>query len=840
MTTARALPRAAKWYARRSYRVFALRARDKAPATAHGLHDATTDERKIATMWADPQHNVAIATGAESGLVVLDVDGDEGEASLAQFEAQHGLLPLTAAARTGRGRHLYFAHPGAPVRNSAGRLGPGLDVRADGGYVVAPPSVHPSGRVYAWLEGQRPDQTAPAPLPAWLAERLIDRPAPQFGAAAPRTSDVDAYARSALERECGAVATAQPGTRNARLNEAAYSLGQLVAGGALAEDVARSSLMAAAVGCGLGEHEAERTIASGLAAGAKQPRTVPAPKVRHDSDVGRVARLRSVTVEGGACEADAEWPEPIPLGSETEPTPFPLAALPMWLREWAEAEAEATQTPVDMAAMLALAVLATACQRCMVVRALDGWTEPLCIYVVTALPPGNRKSAVMHDVTEPLAAYERDEACRLARDIVDSEDTLAATRKRLERAIQSAASAQGPERLASDQNMHDARAELTAAERGVVRAPRLTCGDTTQEGLARLLAQHDECMSMIDAEGCGPLAIMAGRYTDGQSVIDLYLRAHAGDQYRCDRKGSDPIALTRPRLTMALTIQPDVLRQLGERREMRGLGLLARILWCVPESTVGRRCARPEPMPERVRDAYARHVRMLLELSRREDGDPHTLRLAAAADAELRTLIEHLEPQLGPGGQLQHMADAAAKLAGAVMRLAGLLHAAEHLIAPWATEVSVDTMRRAVMIGEYVLAHARTALGVMGADPVVAHARHVLEWLRARDIRTISCRDLYRGLRPRFTRSADLEPVLALLAEHGWIRIQAPQRTGQQGRSPSPVVELSPRALEDRTHGHNGQKGQNPLARSSTGDSVHSVLCVHSDGESLGQTEVAL
>lgn len=118
-----------------------------------------------------PEANVAIVTGAVSGLVVLDVDpGSGGAESLAAIESRHGRLPATVEAETGGGgRHLYFAHPGGEVRNRAA-LAPGLDLRGDGGMVIAPPSIHPSGRPYGWRRGRAPEEAMLAPLPVWLLE----------------------------------------------------------------------------------------------------------------------------------------------------------------------------------------------------------------------------------------------------------------------------------------------------------------------------------------------------------------------------------------------------------------------------------------------------------------------------------------------------------------------------------------------------------------------------------------------------------------------------------------------------------------------------------------------
>jgi hypothetical protein len=119
-----------------------------------------------------PDANVGIVTGHLSGLVVVDVDAEHrGTASLAAIERERGPLPRTVESATGGGgRHLYFAYPGGTVPNRVGIL-PGIDVRGDGGCVVAPPSVHPSGRLYRWVPGHDPDETPLAPLPDWVSGR---------------------------------------------------------------------------------------------------------------------------------------------------------------------------------------------------------------------------------------------------------------------------------------------------------------------------------------------------------------------------------------------------------------------------------------------------------------------------------------------------------------------------------------------------------------------------------------------------------------------------------------------------------------------------------------------
>jgi hypothetical protein len=116
----------------------------------HPVRKASADAQRVSYWWSRMHDaNIGIATGAVSQLVVLDVDGPKGEQTLAEFEALHGPLPQTRQARTGKGRHLYFRYPANATKvKSVARSKLGLDVRADGGYVVAPPSIHASGRRY--------------------------------------------------------------------------------------------------------------------------------------------------------------------------------------------------------------------------------------------------------------------------------------------------------------------------------------------------------------------------------------------------------------------------------------------------------------------------------------------------------------------------------------------------------------------------------------------------------------------------------------------------------------------------------------------------------------------
>lgn len=271
--------------AARGWRVHPLRPRAKVPLTAHGCLDATTDEAQIRRWWErHPKANVGVATGAGSGLVVIDMDSDEAVETWRQLLEEHGRLE-TLTCRTPRGWHVYLGHPGGTVQGSASRLAPGIDVRGEGGYVVAPPSVHPSGELYHWARG--PETLAPCP--AWLAEMLAKPPGPprerRNGNGSTDTGATVSYADAALEREAEAVAQAPEGTRNQALNIAAFNLGQLVGGEVIDQRTVEDTLAAAAREAGLEDREIRSTIASGLRAGMANPRTPPERTYTHATDV---------------------------------------------------------------------------------------------------------------------------------------------------------------------------------------------------------------------------------------------------------------------------------------------------------------------------------------------------------------------------------------------------------------------------------------------------------------------------------------------------------------------------------------------------------------------------
>ncbi|MEE1815210.1 YfjI family protein [Streptomyces sp. SP18ES09] len=496
----------------------------------------------------------------------------------------------------------------------------------------------------------------------------------------------------------------------------------------------------------------------------------------------------------GAATVPAAWPEPIPLDRQPKLPPFPVHALPGWVSDFVVALAEETQTPVDLAGALALSVLATAAGGRAVVQVRGRWREPTNLFVVVALGPANRKSAVFAAMTAPLYEAENTLVEGSNLTIVEAEVTARMAREAADKAAAQAAKAEGPERdnlVAEAIGLAQTAESLTVPPR-----PRLLADDATPETVTTLLAEQGGRLAVMSAEG-GIFDIIAGRYS-GVPNMEVFLKGHAGDRLRVDRRTRQEF-IEAPALTMGLAVQPSVLEDIGKNRGFDGRGLLARFLYCLPESLVGYRKIDPDPVPPAVGATYERNV-FALTLKLADWTDPLVVQVGPEADAALMAYGEHLEPQLrSKGGRLGHIGKWAGKLVGAAARIAGLLHLAEHIDGGTNTPISATTMGAAIELADYFAAHALTVFDLMGADAALARARSLLSVLEDNGWESVSRRDLFAKLsRSEFPTIAELEPAAAVLEEHGYLRSETPPRTGKRGRPPAPRYLIHPSVREPK------------------------------------------
>ncbi|WP_395110723.1 DUF3987 domain-containing protein [Actinomadura sp. SCN-SB] len=493
--------------------------------------------------------------------------------------------------------------------------------------------------------------------------------------------------------------------------------------------------------------------------------------------------------------ADARnWPAPTPLEATRELPTFPLPTLPDWLGEYAARLAEQTQTPHDLAGCLGLAVLAVAAGGKVWVQA-RGWREPTNIFTVIALGPGNRKSEVFAAMTAPIRDAEaalRDAAQPVITEIALQRRVAEADLEKAEKAAINAIDA-----VVREQHLGDAQiAAERLAELQVPPEPRLFSDDATPEVLTSLLAQQGGRMAVLSPEG-EIFSIAAGRYS-GAPNFAVLKHGHAGEGMRIDRVGRPSEIIESAHVTLGVCTQPDVLAGLADTPQFRGQGLLGRILYAVPASLLGYRDHAPELIPAHITQTYAATLSSLITRLH-SLAEPITLNFSDTAIAAVQELLADTEPRFRPGNDLAHMPDWGGKYPGAVVRIAGLLHLAQHHHGAWHRPITAATFAQARQIGEYFLAHAQAAYDLIGADPDLADARALRDWIVRTGVHRFTARDAVQALRPRFRKVADLEPGLRVLEAHGWIRrLPTPPRNGG-GRIPAAVYETYPEAPAEAT-----------------------------------------
>ena len=718
---------------------------------------ATDDE--IKDWWRQkPTSNVGSALGPLSGLVRIDADGPGVERLLAEWSG--GDLPPTLEFTSGRenvGRGLLYAIPPAVIfatTAEAPRPNEELRFQALGALTVLPPSRHHTGTLYQWKPGHGPHDIEAATAPLWMVKRwgVSNGHAKERKRAEPLTDGqpIDDGNRDTL-------LTSLAGTMRRRgLSFEAIQAALLVTNERQCRPPLEDHLVIKVARSVAGYEAADPALAAIEKTGQFTP---PEP-----------------------------WAPPVPFNRLAEAPPFPTHLLPQWLSEWVAAEAEATQTPPDLAGSLALACAGAAIAGAVRVRIRDDWMEPANIFTVVALPPGDRKSAVFADATAPLREHERQERERMAPVFAEKASEHRVMEHQL-KALELKAAKEEDDQKASQSRKDAKDLAKKLASHVVPDEPQLFCDDVTPEKLVQLLVRQGGRMLMAGAEGTA-FEIAKGRYSE-KANFDVYLKGHAGEPLRTGRVGRVSESVDMAALSCALAVQPDVIRGLAEQAIMKGRGFLARWLYSIPVSKVGSRTTAPAGMPAEVAARYMQGMLRLWQLPKSRNFGLEAaweLEFSHEADDVMRDFERWLEPQLREGEPLACLAGWASKLAGAIARLSLITHMAGTLGAgsSWNDPVSADTVQAAVALGrDYYMPHALAAFGMMGANEKAKDAARVVGWLVNRwnseslkvckgGGRTVSRSVIHTNVFGGSRAVDDVIAICRLLCEHGYLRNAGP------------------------------------------------------------------
>jgi hypothetical protein len=727
---------------------------DKKPLVKNWKTEASNKPEAIRAWWQQhPNAMIGLPTGEPSGVYVVDLDVDKktgepvGEMTLQQLGYSELLNSVPTVKTPSGGLHLLFKHAKG-LRNTVSKIGPMIDTRGDGGYVIASGSKNKLG-VYA-AQGQVNWNSLPE-LPVDFLYQLQK----------PKTERTNQkWAMRALEDEVARVMAAQEGMRNDALNRAAFSLGQIIAGGSLDAKEVMPKLLYAASAIGLQKQEAEATIKSGFRAGAESPR---GPK-------GEAAHFpESDTTE----EA---WPEPHQrfLKDVLLPAPeLPLdRILPKKLANWTKEAAAAKGSPADYVFGALLSVAGSLIGNARWSTPWRGWTEPPIIWVMCIGLPSAGKSPAIDAVLKPLRKAEKP-LRQMAQAELDKWSEAADLAKIVEsnwkRDVRSA--------LKSGESPPEKPVNANPGPQP--HSPRLLLNDSTIEKLASIVSAQPKGILQARDELAGWLESMT-RYAGGGTDRPFWLEAYGGRGYTVERMGREPLSIDRLSVGVVGGIQPDRLYDLLFKSVDDGL--LARFLpiWPDPVPPVRPMAWADESFIERV---FQRLLELEMQRNEKDETRPWYSRFSEAACTRLDAFrIKTREwESVSTGLKLSFIG----KLPGLAVRLSLVLacldYASEGGGEPF--EITKNHFDRAEdLVENYLLPMAQRAYANASVPEDERSALRLMALIRERKWEQFSSRQVMRLDRAGLARQAELNPALNVLVEADCIRAIAVESGSKVGR----------------------------------------------------------
>ncbi|MBI2603191.1 MAG: DUF3987 domain-containing protein [Deltaproteobacteria bacterium] len=701
----------------------------KHPMTPNGLKNASRGAATVLHWWEEtPNANIGILTGQESGLVVLDIDPRHGgDESLAKLESENRRLPETLKVKTGgNGWHYYFRHPGGKIPNKA-NLRSGLDIRGDGGYIIAPPSTHANLQTYMWVE---PD-LEPAPLPEWLHSLMIS-PAKS----APKTISANELLTVGFSE----------GTRNGSLMSVAGFL--------------KSK--------GLDQGAITKALAS-LNQNLCHPPLSADEVLQIATSVGRYE--------------EKEWSEPSDLPSVVTAPEMSLEMLPSTLQAWCSDIAERMQVPLEFAAGPAIVTIASLLGRKVVIypKTKDDWQVIPNLWGCLIAPPGSMKSPAMSAVLKPLhnlAVKARGEFLEESKRIEAAKAVAKAEIDALKDALK-ASVRQGNQTAISQKKEALANAIKKFDETCQITERRYLMNDPTIEKLLTIIQENPQGLLLYRDELSGWLETMYKSGREGDR--EFFLEAWNGDTpYSMDRISRGSVFVDGLCLSVLGGLQPSKFQSYVASLVKGGKsddGLLQRfqILLCPEKRKVWKKIDRAPntdaaKQVETIFNALAK-----LPLPRRKEAEIERLsiRFTSSAQEIADRWRENLETRLLSGTISPVLESHLSKYRSLMPSLALIFEVTDSLCeGDFPCELRKESTDLAIKWCEFLEKHARKAYGEF-LEPDIVAGRCLLAKIKAGAVKDFDrCRDIYRHGWKGLATQEELEGGITTLRNFGWVRTE--------------------------------------------------------------------
>ncbi len=451
---------------------------------------------------------------------------------------------------------------------------------------------------------------------------------------------------------------------------------------------------------------------------------------------------------------------------------FPENTFTGWLGETIEAVCDCFELPVEFVAMLALPAVATTVQGKFSLLIETGYFEPLNIWAISALGPSNRKSSALGFFAKPLNNWEHHQAVSIgpAIEMAKSERQTIEEMIKVERKKASKLTdpADRKEAVQQIKKLEDERPKIPTC-------PQMLFDDSTPEALAEKLSNNDERLSYLESEADALFGMLSGRY-NGEVNLDLMLKSYLGESKKVDRKSGLPIHLKHPLLTLGVSPQPGLINDQVKKPFLINRGFFARFLLTMPESNLGKRKLKPNPIPEAIRVSYESRLLELIgyKANMKDEREvPHVVKLSREAYRIWKDFQLEIEKQLGPGGRLsdEALCSWGGKLAGNIARVAVIIQIGQQIgVRPDTVEIEQDVMKRAGALGRILVDHAIAFHDLANVRPEISKARQVLSYLKKNKANETSVRNIHQSLRQRadFKMSKDVKDAMEVLVDNGW------------------------------------------------------------------------
>lgn len=717
----------AMFYAQNNIKTFPVKLQGKSPLCPNGFKSATTD-KVVLQEWNKkfPDCNIGIPTGHINNIFVIDVDGQQGFESLNHLELIYGKLDAPTVI-TGKGKHLYFQMPeNIEIKCSTNKIADHIDIRANGGYVVAPPSIHETGHQYTW-ENFTFNQDFPQ-APSWLISLITN--------AEKQTLPV-----SGLLEE---ISSAPQGQRNDTLYKRSISLIARAKKEFLDMEEIKQNIINAAMLSGLSKEEATKTFDNALKFAGEH--YINQTENEPDMDILKTKILL--------------------------PAPTLNTKIFKGLKNWINQTAENTNAPVDYVAFSLLAGAAGVVGLSRTVSPRVGWEESCCLWIGAIGEPSSGKTPATTPIRKILNKVEdfRKE---------NYFDKLAKWKTEKEVAKQRKKEWEDKVKESPD------TAPKFPSNAIIPPKPqtyRFVYGDTTQEALTNDMERNIKGAIIFRDELSAWISGM-NRYNSGNSERGFWLEAFNGNKFVCNRVKYDDERLEIQNLLVSVfgTIQPQ--RLIDTVLSDRGDGFLARFLWVYPEL---KPAAIPQniALPENMLAAFEKLDSLLDPYMDNAENQKKCLSLSAEATEFFNTwYLAHLNKSQQEESILKHFLG---KGQGYVLRLALLLEllwwASSEYDEP--TEVRLEAIKSAIeLYDNYLTPMCERVYNMYYSPSQNIEARALAKWIIANKPSSFILRDVYNnGNVANLRRKEQAETAANKLIALNWLHCESLREGNTAGR----------------------------------------------------------